>query len=129
MGGIWCRMDRQVVRQCLQVCLRTHKPQSPPALGMFRVLTPCTDPSHPPPLLLLHPLFVPQQKAAFMAAERAKSRPGGLRHLASNTLRDLIDWRRLRGVRHHFDGLVWMLQVGRGRAEWFRVYPPAGREG
>lgn len=49
-----------------------------------------------------------------MAAERAKSRPAGLRHLASNTLRDLIDWRRLRGVRHRFDGLMWMLQVGRG---------------
>jgi hypothetical protein len=45
-----------------------------------------------------------------MAAERSKSRPAGLRHLASNKLRDMIDSGALRSIRPRFDGLVWMMQ-------------------
>jgi hypothetical protein len=45
-----------------------------------------------------------------MAAERSKSRPAGLRHLASNTLRDLLSARQLSWLQPRLGGLLWMLQ-------------------
>lgn len=64
------------------------------------------------------------QKAAFMAAERSKSRPAGLRHLASNKLRDIIEAKALRSIRPRFDGLVWMMQE-HPELGWVIVVAPA----
>ena len=50
------------------------------------------------------------QKAAYLAAERAKSRPGGIRHLAANTLRDLLESEALSRFRPQLGSVLWLLQ-------------------